>query len=430
MKKYLDKIKKKQLLGYSKNRSNSAFYLLPFSFALVSIDDVIAEQLTPYTNLDIKAGASLSTSDTQSKSWYDMGSSQLDALNGLTFSDSVFGLEIDTESNISFVVNGQVSENTESAFGITEFWANYRPLTKSKYRHKFRFGSFYPSLSLENNDTAWTSTYSNNFSAINSWFAEELKVSGLEWSVTRPGRAFRSKYSLTGVSGLFMGNDAIGSIISWRGFSLHSAQTNIGDRVYFADYPSLQSGALEKQPNWVNPYLELDNRIGHYFGGHLKHRNGFEARLYHYDNNGDPLVVKHQQYAWDTQFDSLAIFYPVAVDTQFLAQWIYGNTIMGDNAVNVDYSAWFAMLSHNYEMYRFSVRYDKFKTIDKDELEGDNNNGHGEAVTLSLAHQLTSKLNLSFDVSGLNSYQANRSDLNENRYSKDNLFQVSAIYRW
>lgn len=416
-----------------KEYASRKFYLNCVFFcgaSLVSIEHVFAEQLTSYTNLEIKSGLVLSASDTQDQSWYDQGTSQIDALSGLSLADSVFSLDITTDSNVSYTLNGQVSENTDTALGVTEFWASYRPLTSSKYRHNFRFGSFYPSMSLENNDTAWTSTYNKHFSAINSWFAEELKVSGLEWSVTRPGRSFRSKYSLTGVSGLFIGNDTIGSIISWRGFSLHSTQTNIGDRVYFADYPSIQTGDLEKQPNWVNPYLELDNRVGHYFGGHIKHRNGFETRIYHYDNNGDPLVLKHQQYAWDTRFETISVFYPVSDKTQFLAQWLYGNTVMGDNAVNLDYNAWFALLSHDYEQHKISVRYDNFKTIDKDDLENDDNNGHGEAITFSVARTLNPSLSFRFDLTGLNSYQANRTDLNQNRYSKDMLYQISAQYQW
>jgi len=409
---------------------NSAKFVIYITASLVSIDHVFAEQLTPYTNLKIKTGIVISTSDTQAESWYDEGSAQIDSLSGTSLVDSVFSLDIATESSVSYKLNGQISEHTESPLGITEIWANYRPLTHSKYRHKFRFGSFYPSMSLENTDTAWTSRYSQSFSAINAWFAEELKVSGLEWSISRPGRAFRSRYSLTGVGGIFAGNDGMGSIISWRGFALHSNQTNIGDRVYFADYPSIQSGPLEKQPNWVNPYLELDNRFGHYVGGHIKHRSGFEARLYHYDNNGDPLVLKHQQYAWDTRFDSLALFYPLSNNSQFLAQWLLGNTVMGDNAVNIDYKAWFALLSHDFDSYKVSLRYDNFDTIDKDELEGDDNNGHGEGITLSLARSVTPSLKVRFETIRLNSYQANRSDLNQNKHTKDSLYQVSGIYTW
>lgn len=397
---------------------------------LVSIDHVSAQQLSPYINLDIKTGVLVAASDTQDDAWYDQGTSQIDSLSGISLTDSVFSLNAATDSNLSYELKGQVSQNTENFAGITELWANYRPLTASKYRRKFRLGSFYPPMSLENTDTAWTSPYSQSFSAINSWFAEELKVTGAEMSFTRPGRAFRSKYTMTGVGGLFMGNDAIGSILSWRGFSVHSAQTHLGDRVYFADYPSLQTGALEKQPNWVNPNLELDNRIGHYYGGHLTHRNGFQARLYRYDNNGDPLVLKHQQYAWDTRFNSLALFYPINKNTQLLGQWLDGNTIMGDNAVNVDFQAWFALISHDFEAYKISVRYDNFETKDKDELEGDDNNGHGESITLALAKRLNPSFTIKTELTGMNSYRANRSDLNQDNYTKDALIKISGQYLW
>ena len=88
------------------------------------------------------------------------------------------------------------------------------------------------------------------------------------------------------------------------------------------------------------------------------------------------------------------------------------------------------MLSHTFDRYQISMRYDNFETKDKDELVGDDNNGHGEAVTLSFTKQIKQNLNVRFEVTELNSFQANRADLNQEQYTRDALYQVSTQYTW
>lgn len=399
--------------------------------ALLLPQIAIAANVSPSLDLAIKGDLLLVSADTQHPPWWDKGSGQL-AYEGnqLLIGNQVASLLWTGEGAFTARVNAEASSQAEYPLGIIEAWLNWSPLPINRYRLRARFGAFYPAFSLENTDTAWTSPYSHNFSAINSWFAEELKTYGAEVSLTRPGRFFQLPYSVTGVAGSFIGNDAIGTILSWRGFAIHNNQTHIGEQVNFADYPSLKTGPLAAQPNWVNPTPELDNRVGYYVGGHWRHRNGTEARLYYYDNNGDPLVLKHGQYAWDTRFTSLALRYPISNDLHLVAQWLNGSTEMGDNAVIVDFNAWFALLNWQRAENQFSLRYEVFATKDKDNLPNDDNNGQGDAFTLAWQRHLSPALSWGLEGTYLDSTQASRKQLSQAEQQTATSLLARLTYRW
>lgn len=401
------------------------------SLILLFATPVLAAPVSPYLDLDIKGNVQAYWADSSVDNWWDRGSGQLEhSDSGASLGNQVFSLHAVPPGDFSFRLNGQYSQQTESELGITEAWASWSPLPINRYRVLVRAGAFYPSMSLENTDTAWTSPYTQSFSALNSWLAEELRVGAVEARITRPGRFFRSPHTLTAVAGAFQGNDALGTILSWRGFAIHNTQTLIGDQVDFAKYPSIQSGGLARQPAWVNPTPELDDRTGYYLGGHWSHRSGSEVRAYFYDNNGDPLVFEHGQYAWDTRFGSLAAFYPLNEDWSLVAQWMNGRTEMGPAAVVVDFDVWFTLLSLKQDNNRYSVRYDHFRTIDQDNYVGDDNDGQGEGWTLSWQHQLTPNLNAGLEAIYLDSRQDSRVQLGESASQSQSLVTAQIGYKW
>lgn len=292
--------------------------------------------------------------------------------------------------------------------GVTEAWLTYSPLPLAGYRLRARGGYFYPKLSIENTDTAWSSPYSSNFSVINSWFAEELRARGIEFTLSRPGRSFNSANSYQWVTGFFQGNDPLGSLISWRGFASHPFQTNIGETVPFADYPSIRTGPLALQPNWVQPTRELDHRTGFYTGLHWSFEQRSEVRVYYYDNNGDPLVIKHGQYAWDTQFSSIAWQQELSEQLRFVAQYLTGITEMGPQAVVVDFKSWYSLLHYDLGHSRLSIRYDYWQQQDNDLLPGDDNQGKGHGWNINLQYPIHDNLSLALEWSELDTSQASR----------------------
>ncbi|OBP14789.1 hypothetical protein A5320_13790 [Rheinheimera sp. SA_1] len=372
----------------------------------------LAAELTP--NITLKGKGEFSVMQVQQQPhglqpWWQGGTGQLAyEKNGVQAGPQLLALQIDTDSSLSATLHGQWHRIPTADLGVTEAWLSYQPLPIAGYRLRARAGYFYPAMSLENTDTAWSSPYSSNFSVINSWLAEELRARGLEFSLSRPGRFFNSNSSWQGVVGLFQGNDPLGSIISWRGFASHPFQTNLGEEVRFSNYPSIREGLLAPQPAWVQPTRELDHRTGYYLGLHWTHQSDTELRLYHYDNNGDPLVFRHGQYAWDTQFQSLAWQQQLSENWRLVSQYLTGSTEMGPQAVLLDYQSWFSLLHYDGGNYRLNLRYDHWQQQDLDQFPGDDNNGNGHGWNISLQLPLSTAWMLALEWSRLNSHQANR----------------------
>lgn len=345
----------------------------------------------------------------QNANWFNRGTGQLGyPQSAVAFGPQYLSVQADTDSDFSLRLNAQWHRQPEAGLGLTEGWLNWAPLPVNGYRLRGRVGAFYPQLSLENTDTAWTSPYSSTFSAINSWVAEEVRTKGAEFSISRPGRFFQSEHSWTLVGSLFQGNDPAGTILAWRGFALHNLQTGLGERVNFARYPSLQQDPLTLQSAWVEPTREVDNRTGFYIGAHWQYRQQTQLRAYYYDNNADPLAFRHQQYAWHTRFSSIAVQHVINDNWQLIAQWLDGRTLMGPAVVDNSFSAWFVLASWQRHGLSATLRFDKFAVADNDGTVTDDNNGDGLAVLLALGYQLTEQLMLSAEHIRLRSTQHNR----------------------
>lgn len=343
------------------------------------------------------------------QSWFNGGTGQLHyADSQITAGPQYLSITALTDTSWSALINAQWHRQPETGVSVTEAWLNWAPLPVSGYRLRGRLGYFYPQMSLENTDTAWTSPYSSSFSAINSWLAEEVRARGGEISISRPGRFFQSSHSWSAVAGAFQGNDPAGAILAWRGFAIHNQQTGIAERVNFARYPSLQQAPLQQQPAWVEPHRELDHRTGYYLGMHWQYEQTHRLRAYYYDNNADPAVLSHGQYAWRTRFSSLAYQQSFNDNWQLVAQWLSGSSEMGPGAVDIDFNAWFALAHYQSDVYWATLRYDHFAIADKDPTPTDDNNGRGRSLMLSVGYQLSSPLQLSAEHIWLDSKQNNR----------------------
>ncbi|WP_419571000.1 hypothetical protein [Rheinheimera sp.] len=346
-------------------------------------------------------------SEPYARPWWQKGTGQLAQQKQFSAGPQYLVSRLDTDSAWSAQLHAQWHRAPEAGFGITEGWLQYSPLPWSGYRFRSRIGYFYPSLSLENTDIAWTSPYSSNFSAANSWIAEEIKARGVEISLSRPGRFFHTEHSHQAVVGLFQGNDPAGSLLAWRGFAIHPYQTALGERVDFARYLSIGPGsAIPNQPSWVEPNRELDRRTGYYLGWHWLYQQT-ELRLYHYDNKADPLVLTNQ-YGWRSKFTNLALQHQWTEQLRLVAQWLRGDTQMGADVVKADYQAWFLLVNYQANDWQGTVRYDHFWVKDRDQTPADDNNGDGDSWTLRLAYPLTEQLSSALEYSIVSSSQANR----------------------
>jgi hypothetical protein len=263
-------------------------------------------------------------------------------------------------------------------------YVSYRPELTPHMRLRFRTGAFFPPISLENRGPAWTSVYSITGSAASSWIGEELKVVGVEGSFALKGD--QDELALTGAG--FGSNDPTGTLLGWRGWTLEDRQTGFGDRLAYPSVPgSAPGGPFAKNAPWVEPMVEVDGRLGWYAGATLEHTGRFEARALRYDNRADQTAFDGWQYAWKTRFSAYGLRLQLPAKAELIAQHMRGDTHMGrtpggDEAVVVPFQTTFGLLTVPIRRHRLTVRYDHFKTDDRDVLSVlDPNQEHGSAWT-------------------------------------------------
>lgn len=294
--------------------------------------------------------------------------------------------------------------------GITQLFAQYKPLWSPKFRPRFKVGLFYPEMSFENVDTGWLSPFTYSFSAINSWIAEEQRTAGVEVKldiISSPKAAH--KYSVTGAT--FKGNDTLGTLLAWRGWAVHDRQTTLNETIFFETYPSIgPNSRLATQAAWVEPSREIDHNLGFYLGGEWNYRGKSKVRYFYYDNNGDKSTppASGGQFSWETRFHSLAWQYRFNKEWRLIAQTMQGDSDVWNSLIKFDFSASYIMLNYRQGKHLISGRYDWFETVDKDGLDIDNNSGDGEGITLAYKYRLSDAWRFGAEYLYLDTFRANR----------------------
>lgn len=290
------------------------------------------------------------------------------------------------------------SSNTDfsAPLGLTEAFIKWRPIPASRLRHMLKIGSLYPPISLENTDIGWHSPFSNSFSAINTWIGEEVRVMGVEFEHAVRMNVLGSQNAFKFRHAIFFGNDPAGSLLAWKGWSLHQRQSRIGEELPRIPLPVFATGApFEAQANHIDPFVEVDDRPGHYAVLDWAHGDQFLVRATYYDNQADPETIRQGQYGWRTRF------YAAGLTTQWrhfniVAQVVSGNTRMGPriarrSAVDNLFRSEFLLLSRSVENHRITIRRDWFEIDDRDSTAWDPNQELGNAWTVSYQYRLNER---------------------------------------
>lgn len=327
-------------------------------------------------------------------------------LGKLRYDDSTGGLRlnrafVELESRLTPAWNARaVAAYDDDARGVdvTEAFLEWHPIPRSRNRHELRIGAFYPPLSLENTEPGWSSPFTGTFSAVNSWIAEELRTLGAEWSLQRPVRHAGSPHTIELRAAVFAGNDPAGTLLAWKGWSMHDRQTRLGDELALARLPQIQPGTMfEKQAPVGEPFVETDDEAGYYVGAEWRLRRRALVALTHYDNRADPTSLREGQYGWRTVFDHLGVQVELPARVGLIVQWLFGTTAMGPavggaHLVDVAAESRFAMLTKDLNRHRVSVRYDEFETEDRDTTPSDSNAETGDAWTVAYRYAASRRL--------------------------------------
>jgi hypothetical protein len=301
-----------------------------------------------------------------------------------------------------------VIEDAGSRAGLTEAYLEWRPVPSGPNRHRLRFGAFYPAFSMENSGVAWSSPYTQSFSALNSWIGEEIRPVGVDWRLARPIGSSQSPHDLGVFAGAFYGNDPAGTLLVWRGWSVHDRQTRLNERLPLPPLIETSAGGgvdrvIERR---LDPIAEIDDRPGFYAGSEWRYANHARLSLGAYDNRGDPYAFRDGQWAWGTRFMHLALQVALPGDFGLVAQRMRGDTDWlvpppGDGIVTPqtryvtdEFDAQFVLLSKSINRgHRISLRFDAFDLWRPGEIEID----HGNAATVAYQHAVNERLDMQLE---------------------------------
>lgn len=356
------------------------------------------------------------------KSYLDGGQGKFALGDGLQFSLAQAGTDLlvtwDNGLSAHGVINAYLKGtggSEDSTINFTEAYLKYRTLPNaSGYRLQTKVGIFYPEISLENDAYAWASKDTLNFSTINTWIGEEIRVLGSEFKVTRLGRINQDAFDLSLSATIFINNDPAGALLAWHGWTTSNRQTLWTKKRQIPWFPALEDGGvLADQSRKSDPFLEVDHRAGYHVRGEwLLHRKG-EFSVGYYDNRATPYKVVNGQYGWRTRFYHLGARWRFSKDTSLVAQYLSGDTLMqshpGKDVVNNDYTSAFVALTYKWQRlignkkHKSTVRLEDFSVKDNDSTLGDDNNEDGQAITLNHSYRLTKHWFLSAEFNYINS---------------------------
>jgi len=315
--------------------------------------------------------------------------------------------------------------------GFSQIQLKYKPPSHDALRWKMRAGFFYPSMSLENISKGWNSPFTYSFSGINSWFAEELRVSGIEGTIFNNINKSACPFTWEATIGLFKGNDTLGSLLSWRGFAFHDRQSIHSDRVNFSkQLPIIQKSGLD-HPAWTEPFKEIDGNVGFYAGIHIRNRAASELRVYHYDNRGDGISINSERLlSWDTSFKSVAVKVPISERLVLLAQGLNGTANAKSREIDITYSSFFIMGAFDYEVWKFSIRAELglVEESESDLFSEDINDHRSTRLTMSVKYKLNRHLTAGLEYSNVEGNSPNRNLLSmPSRFTENSLVSYVEI---
>ena len=332
------------------------------------------------------------------KGWLDGGfgkTSRSGGRDGVSLSEAA----LEWKPRFSFALSGvatvEYQPKTDPTFDLGEAYLKFRAPPQPWGRVSARAGLFYPPVSMEHDGVAWTNPDMLSSSAINSWIGEEVKVAGLEVTLTRPLGA----HEVSATGAVFGWNDTSGTLLAFRGWALGGIKTGADTSL---PLPPRSAFMTPRQGDEDYPVRELDHRAGAYGRVEWRMPSGVSLNALYYDNGGNLVAVdKDVQWAWRTRFLNLGLRWEPDDRTKILAQAMTGETKFGfpyqGNGplwVDVDFHAAYLLAQRRVGDNTLSGRIDGFSVDDKTLKAIDNNAEHGWAATIAWRRPLTAHADL------------------------------------
>ncbi|HEY0158018.1 MAG TPA: hypothetical protein VGF28_12095 [Thermoanaerobaculia bacterium] len=262
---------------------------------------------------------------------------------------------------------------------------------------QLRAGQFFLPTSRENKDDLWRSPYTMSFSALNSWIGEEVRPIGADLQyrhVTARGHA------VTGGATAFRGNDTMGTLLAWRGWSSGSRLAAFGEVLPLPPLPSLPRYFPLQREDGTQPFgRDLDGRTG--YSARVRYSVPERANVQYtfIDNRGDRLLHRGE-YAWATHFHLVGAEAGDPDRLTVAAEYMTGSTGMGGGAafVDADFYATYVLVSQKAGRSRFTARYERFHTEERDFSAAESNAEQGRAWTVAWLYDLRANVRVGAEL--------------------------------
>jgi hypothetical protein len=247
---------------------------------------------------------------------------------------------------------------------------------------QLRAGQFFLPTSRENREELWSSPYTIHFSALNSWIGEEVRPIGADLQyrhITSRGHA------ITTAATAFRGNDSMGALLGWRGWSVGNHLSTYGEVLPLPPLATLPQFFPRQRTDGTKPFGEdLDGLTG--YSARVRYSVPSRAMMQYtlVDNRGDR-ELHRGEYAWATRFHLLSGEIGNADTLIAAAEYMRGKTGMGSAPafVDADFFAMYVLLSAKRERNRWTARYDAFNTEERDFSLAEWNGESGRSWTLA-----------------------------------------------
>jgi hypothetical protein len=320
---------------------------------------------------------------------------------------------------ITAVASLRVEPEQRTTVDALEAYLRYAPVPVSDWSWSVKAGAFFAPFSLENTELGWAPYWTLTPSAIDSWFGDELRTIGTEFTVEKRGDAG----TLTFMGALFGNNEPAGVLMAERGWSLDDRPTGLFDHLREPNAYLISDG--DAVPRRTPVFAQFDNRLGWYAGTSWDDKDKWHVELIRYDNDADPTSHRDDAFAWHTRF------WDVGASARFgefalVAQGLSGQTTiheLPDPASTTDFSAAYLLAGWERGRWRLGARADIFRTrtAATPALSED-----GYAFTASAAFGPVDWFRLTGEVVSLTSTRTLRSVIGENPRQSETQFQLSA----
>ena len=302
-----------------------------------------------------------------------------------------------SNENWGFYSHLQITDEGDSKHGnvgLVEMYGYYQFIPHDNRTVTLTMGQMFLPSSFENTEDFWDSPYSNNFSALNTWIAQEVRPIGLEvkydWIADED-----EDFSAFGFGVMsFIGNDSMGSQLTWRGWSVGRHKSVYGEILNLPEIANIDSGIFAVQrDDGSKPFgRDLDYKYGIVAHGYWSPNADLSFNVTFLDNNGSGELYRGE-YAWATMFTILGAQWQLNDNWTLLGETMNGKSSMGNPpimGVGVEFETTYILANYRHEQWDYSVRVEQFDMVDGTLIPGESND-KGRALTLSTRWQAFGK---------------------------------------